>query len=134
MSKMAIRGITLNVEISGHGAPLLLMHGVETQTQKGAVVGTGVGAAVGAGLGAAIGRSGTAALIGAGAGALAGGLTGGVIGNYMDKQEAAMRQKLADSQANRNIVLMDEDIEVLLAKVTAWRPSGEQKWIESSQR
>ncbi len=72
---------------------------METQTQKGAVVGTGVGAAVGAGLGAAIGRSGTAALIGAGAGALAGGLTGGVIGNYMDKQEAAMRQSLANVEA-----------------------------------
>ncbi len=72
---------------------------METQTQKGAVIGTGVGAAVGAGLGAAIGRSGTAALIGAGAGALAGGLTGGAIGNYMDKQEAAMRQSLANVEA-----------------------------------
>ena len=69
---------------------------METQTQKGAVIGTGVGAAVGAGLGGAIGRSGTAALIGGAAGALAGGLTGGAIGNYMDKQEAAMRQSLAN--------------------------------------
>lgn len=72
---------------------------METKTQKGAAVGTGVGAAVGAGLGAAIGRSGTAALIGAGAGALAGGLTGGAIGNYMDKQEASMRQSLANVEA-----------------------------------
>lgn len=69
---------------------------METQTQKGAVIGTGVGAVVGAGLGGAIGRSGTAALIGGAAGALAGGLTGGAIGNYMDKQEAAMRQSLAN--------------------------------------
>lgn len=69
---------------------------METQTQKGAVIGTGVGAAVGAGLGGAIGRSGTAALIGGAAGALAGGLTGGAIGNYMDKQEATMRQSLAN--------------------------------------
>jgi outer membrane protein OmpA-like peptidoglycan-associated protein len=72
---------------------------METKTQKGAVVGTGVGAAVGAGLGAAIGRSGTAALIGGAAGALAGGLTGGAIGNYMDKQEASMRQSLANVEA-----------------------------------
>ncbi len=72
---------------------------METQTQKGAAIGTGVGAAVGAGLGAAIGRSGTSALIGGAAGALAGGLTGAAIGNYMDKQEAAMRQSLANVEA-----------------------------------
>jgi len=68
----------------------------ETKTQKGALVGTGVGAAVGAGLGQAIGRSTSATLIGAAAGAVAGGLTGGAIGNYMDKQEASMRQSLAN--------------------------------------
>jgi outer membrane protein OmpA-like peptidoglycan-associated protein len=72
---------------------------MQTKTQQGAAIGTGVGAAVGAGLGAAIGRSGTAALIGGAAGALAGGLTGGAIGNYMDKQEAAMRQSLANVEA-----------------------------------
>ncbi len=72
---------------------------METQTQKGTAIGTGVGAAVGAGLGAAIGRSGTSALIGGAAGALAGGLTGAAIGNYMDKQEAAMRQSLANVEA-----------------------------------
>ncbi len=72
---------------------------MQNKTQQGAVVGTGVGAAVGAGLGAAIGRSGTAALIGGAAGALAGGLTGGAIGNYMDKQETAMRQSLANVEA-----------------------------------
>lgn len=68
----------------------------QTQTQKGAVIGTGVGAAVGAGLGQAIGRSTSATLIGAAAGAVAGGLTGGAIGNYMDKQEASMRQEMAN--------------------------------------
>jgi outer membrane protein OmpA-like peptidoglycan-associated protein len=68
----------------------------QTKTQKGALIGTGVGAAVGAGLGQAIGRSTSATLIGAAAGAVAGGLTGGAIGNYMDKQEATMRQSLAD--------------------------------------
>ena len=47
--------------------------------------------------------------------------------------DRAVREEFL-KQANRNIVLMDEDIEVLLAKMTAWRPSGEEKWIESSQR
>jgi len=69
---------------------------MQTQTQKGAVIGTGVGAAVGAGLGQAIGRNTSATLIGAAAGAVAGGLTGGAIGNYMDKQEASMRQEMAN--------------------------------------
>jgi outer membrane protein OmpA-like peptidoglycan-associated protein len=68
----------------------------ENKTQKGALIGTGVGAAVGAGLGQAIGRSTSSTLIGAAAGAVAGGLTGGAIGNYMDKQEASMRQSLAN--------------------------------------
>ncbi len=68
----------------------------QTQTQKGAAIGTGVGAAVGAGLGQAIGRSTSATLIGAAAGAVAGGLTGGAIGKYMDRQEAAMRQEMAN--------------------------------------
>lgn len=68
----------------------------QTQTQKGAVIGTGVGAAVGAGLGQAIGRSTSATLIGAAAGAVAGGLTGGAIGKYMDRQESAMRQEMAN--------------------------------------
>jgi len=35
---------------------------------------------------------------------------------------------------NRGIVLVDDDIEVLLAKMTAWRPSGEAKWIGSAER
>jgi len=62
-------------------------------------VGTGVGAAVGAGLGQAIGRNTSATLIGAAAGAVAGGLVGTAIGNYMDKQEADMRQALANAEA-----------------------------------
>lgn len=67
-----------------------------TRTQKGAAIGTGTGAAVGAGLGQAIGRNTSSTLIGAAAGALAGGVAGGLIGNYMDKQEAEMRQALAN--------------------------------------
>lgn len=67
-----------------------------TKTQKGTLIGTGTGAAAGAALGQAIGRDTGSTLIGAALGAAVGGLTGGMIGNYMDKQEAEMRQALAD--------------------------------------
>lgn len=67
-----------------------------TKTQSGALIGTGAGAAAGAALGQAIGRDTGSTLIGAGVGAIVGGLAGGAIGNYMDKQEAAMRQELAN--------------------------------------
>ncbi len=77
----------------------LTVSGCATKTQTGALVGTGVGAAVGAGLGQAIGRSTSATLIGAAAGAVAGGLVGTAIGDYMDKQEAEMRQALANVEA-----------------------------------
>jgi outer membrane protein OmpA-like peptidoglycan-associated protein len=77
----------------------LTVSGCATKAQTGALVGTGVGAAVGAGLGQAIGRSTSATLIGAAAGAVAGGLAGTAIGHYMDKQEADMRQALANSEA-----------------------------------
>ncbi len=52
--------------------------------------GAGVGAAVGAGIGALAGGDTKGALIGAGIGALA----GGAVGNYMDRQEAKLRQQL----------------------------------------
>lgn len=77
----------------------LTASGCATKAQTGGLVGTGVGAAVGAGLGQAIGRSTSATLIGAAAGAVAGGLAGTAIGHYMDKQEADMRQALANSEA-----------------------------------
>jgi len=77
----------------------LTMSGCATKTQTGALVGTGVGAAVGAGLGQAIGGSTSATLIGAAAGAAAGGLAGTAIGRYMDKQEADMRQALANVES-----------------------------------
>jgi len=70
-----------------------------TKTQKGAAVGTGVGAAVGAGLGQAIGGDTKGTLLGAGIGAVVGGLAGAGIGNYMEKQEAALNQQLAASEA-----------------------------------
>ncbi len=68
----------------------------QTKTQQGALIGTGVGAAVGAGLGQAIGGNTESTLIGMAAGALAGGLAGSAIGHYMDQQEQAMRNALAD--------------------------------------
>jgi len=70
-----------------------------TKTQKGAAVGTGVGAAVGAGLGQAIGGDTKGTLLGAGIGAVVGGLAGAGIGNYMEKQEAALNQQFAASEA-----------------------------------
>jgi uncharacterized protein (TIGR00730 family) len=47
--------------------------------------------------------------------------------------DQAVREQFLKPQ-NRGIVLVDEDIEVLLAKMTAWRPSGEEKWIGSAER
>ncbi len=57
-----------------------------SKTGKGA----GMGAVLGAGIGALAGRDAKSALIGAGIGALA----GGAVGNYMDRQEARLRQQL----------------------------------------
>ena len=59
-----------------------------SKTTIGAAIGSVGGAAIGALAG---GRKG--ALIGAGIGALA----GGVVGNYMDREEAALRQRLQDT-------------------------------------
>ena len=70
-----------------------------TKTQQGTMIGTGVGAAAGAGLGQAIGGDTEATLIGAGIGALVGGIAGNRIGQYMDNQEAALRQQFAASEA-----------------------------------
>jgi len=77
----------------------LAIAGCATKTGTGAAIGVGAGAAVGAGAGQAIGRSTEATLLGAGIGAVVGGLTGAAIGSYMDKQEQAMRQAVANSEA-----------------------------------
>ncbi len=45
----------------------------------------------------------------------------------------AVREEFLKQQ-NRGIVLVDEDIEVLLAKMKASRPTGEAKWIGSAER
>jgi outer membrane protein OmpA-like peptidoglycan-associated protein len=61
-------------------------------------VGAGVGAAAGAGIGYAINK-GTGALIGGAVGALA----GGAVGNYMDRQQQALQQALAEEQRRKNV-------------------------------
>jgi outer membrane protein OmpA-like peptidoglycan-associated protein len=90
--KMMLTGILLTSLMVGGCADM-------SKTTKGSAIGAGAGALVGAGLGQIIGGNTTSTLIGAGAGAVAGGLSGGLIGNYMDKQEAAMRKQLAESEA-----------------------------------
>lgn len=77
----------------------LVVAGCATHTQTGAAVGTGTGAAVGAIVGQAIGHNTQATLLGAAIGAAVGGLTGAAIGHYMDKQEHAMQQAIANSEA-----------------------------------
>jgi outer membrane protein OmpA-like peptidoglycan-associated protein len=67
-----------------------------SKTQRGTAIGAGTGAAVGAGLGQLIGGDSEATLIGAGVGAALGGTAGGFFANYMEKQELAMRQNLAN--------------------------------------
>lgn len=70
-----------------------------TTGQKGAGIGAGVGAVTGAVVGGAISRNAKGAVIGAGVGAALGGLAGWQIGEYMDRQEAEMRQALAANEA-----------------------------------
>jgi outer membrane protein OmpA-like peptidoglycan-associated protein len=72
--------------------------GTSKQT-KGTVIGTTAGAAVGAGLGAALGGSTEATLAGAGIGAVVGGIAGNRMGAYMDRQEQALQQVAAQSDA-----------------------------------
>lgn len=71
----------------------------QTRTQKGTVYGAATGAAVGAIIGQAVGHDTKATLEGAAIGAAVGGLAGAGIGHYMDKQEQALRQAMAASEA-----------------------------------
>lgn len=66
---------------------------------KGTVIGTGAGAAVGAGLGQAIGHNRRSTLYGAAIGAALGGIAGNQLGAYMDRQEQALQQVAAQSEA-----------------------------------
>lgn len=70
-----------------------------TKQEKGTATGAAIGAGVGAGLGQAIGRDTKGTLIGAGIGAVLGGIAGNQIGAYMDRQEQALRDAVAESDA-----------------------------------
>lgn len=78
-------------------AACMLMTGCASmnKTGKGALIGGGGGAALGAGLGAIIG-GGKGAGIGSAIGAAVGAGAGALIGRKMDKQEAELKQQLAD--------------------------------------
>lgn len=71
----------------------------KTNTQKGATYGAAGGALAGAVIGQIIGGDTEATLIGTAIGAAVGGAGGAAVGNMMDKQEAEMRQALAESEA-----------------------------------
>lgn len=71
----------------------------QTKTQKGATYGAAGGAIAGAVIGQVIGGDTEATLIGTAIGAAVGGAGGAAVGNMMDKQEAEMRQALAESEA-----------------------------------
>ncbi|MDZ7758900.1 MAG: OmpA family protein [Desulfovermiculus sp.] len=99
--------------------------------------GTGYGAAAGAGLGAILGQviggdtEGT--LIGAGIGAAVGGLAGNQIGAYMDRQEQALQQVAAQSEAtsiqrDRDVLRATFDSEVLFDFDSATiKPGGQSE-------
>ncbi len=67
----------------------------EIKTKEGVLVGAGLGAI----LGQAIGHNRQSTLVGAGIGAALGGLAGSQVGAYMDKQEAALNNAVAASEA-----------------------------------
>ena len=78
---------------------LLVSCATATKQEKGTAVGAGVGAGIGAILGQAIGSDTTSTLIGAGIGAVIGGIAGNQVGAYMDRQEEALREAVAESEA-----------------------------------
>ncbi|MDY6953695.1 MAG: OmpA family protein [Thermodesulfobacteriota bacterium] len=71
----------------------------QTRQQRGTGTGVAVGAGLGAALGQAIGKDTEATLLGAGIGAVLGGIAGNQIGAYMDRQEQALRDAMAASDA-----------------------------------
>jgi len=70
-----------------------------TRQQKGTAGGAAIGAVIGAGLGQAIGGDTEGTLLGAGIGAALGGIAGNQIAAYMDRQEQALRNAMAESDA-----------------------------------
>ena len=86
--------------------------------QQGTAVGAATGAGLGAILGQVIGGDTEGTLIGAGIGAAVGGIAGNRIGAYMDQQEQALRQAVAQSEAtsvqrDRDVLRATFDSEVL---------------------
>jgi len=71
----------------------------QNQQQKGTAMGAGIGAIAGAIVGQATGGDSEATLLGAAIGAAVGGIAGNQIGAYMDRQEAALRNAMAASEA-----------------------------------
>jgi outer membrane protein OmpA-like peptidoglycan-associated protein len=71
----------------------------QTRQQKGTGTGAAVGAGVGAILGQVIGGDTEGTLAGAGIGAVLGGIAGNRIGAYMDRQEQALQNAVASSEA-----------------------------------
>jgi outer membrane protein OmpA-like peptidoglycan-associated protein len=77
-----------------------LMSGCATKQGTGTLIGAGGGGALGAGIGALAG-GGKGAVIGGAIGAGAGAVGGNLIGRYMDKQEAALKQNVKTANVER---------------------------------
>jgi len=92
MKKLILSSMILCLVLIGCATP-------QTNTGKGATYGAAGGAVAGAVLGQAIGRDTESTLIGAAAGAAVGAAAGAGVGHMMDKQEAEMRDALAESEA-----------------------------------
>jgi outer membrane protein OmpA-like peptidoglycan-associated protein len=71
----------------------------QTKQERGTGTGAAIGAGVGAIVGQAIGRDTKGTVLGASIGALLGGIAGNQIGAYMDRQEQALREAMAASDA-----------------------------------
>jgi outer membrane protein OmpA-like peptidoglycan-associated protein len=78
---------------------ILLACAPQTKTGKGATYGAAGGAVAGGIIGQIIGGDTESTLIGTAIGAAVGGAGGAAVGNMMDRQEAEMRQALAESEA-----------------------------------
>jgi outer membrane protein OmpA-like peptidoglycan-associated protein len=77
--------------IAGIGALAFITAACATKTGTGAATGAGAGGLLGAGIGAILG-GGKGAALGAAVGAGVGAGSGALIGRYMDKQEAALKE------------------------------------------
>ena len=121
----------LNVLVTAVGAAALMAACTTTDpntgmtyrnnTRTGALIGAGAGAVLGYLTNTSDGEEGrTNALIGAGVGALA----GAAVGNYMDRQQAALRAELADTgvqvvrQGDNLILQMPSDVTFPTAEYT----------------